>query len=360
MRKFFVKKFFSNMRIPSQSVRIPKKGEEEIPSKPVDQITYNNKYNLNPENIDDYILIGAEIFKNAYKEAMIMDSKNLQQVPEEEYFAEGTYPEEVYHPKEEPFEYKKPGKYLKHFERRIFYDQADPRYKHMFVPSYRYKVEAFNSRYTFKFGISNALNRDEHNEVISKKNSFVKGFNTTKFDINDQNLDILFNKLKELKIKYNVLDLNNPEFQKIITDEYNNPENSEIEYVREYVKIIEDFLNIIPKINHKLLPIIPMKAFFELGLNDKRLWILLEQEILNNLHHLNITEICQIFYICTISSPKYSSKHFKSMLYQVIHKEVFSMTLKLEDLFTISFAFRNSKDKALYDKIAENFKKRKQ
>jgi len=352
-KSFTIKYSTTNVRIDKETNQIINENTE-IKGKKNEHVKYNPKHEINPDDVDDYQIIGAEIFKNAFKESIERYSKGgekfLEAVSTEQQV------QDLYGPNVSPYSIQQPNKYYKNFTRRSLLDQSNPETTHLFVPSYRYKVEPFNSLHTFRWSLING-NEKEHNEVIFRRNNFVEGF-IPPFKIIDKEVEIILESLKEIKKKFN-LNFNTAEFQKIITDNYNDPHNSDIPGIKEYTLAIDNFLELIPKLNHKTLPCLLLNSFFELSLNDKRIWICLEQEILNNLHHYTITEISQIAYISTITCPKYTTLHYRQVLLDTVYKELEANSVSLEQIYTIAFGFRNTKNKVLYDKIAESFIQRK-
>lgn len=352
-KTFAIKYPFTNIRVDRETNQVVT-DLSEIKAKKPEEVKYNSNHDINPDDIDDYQIVGAEIFKNALKDSIEKFSKGgekfLQEISSEQR------EKDLYGPDVPEFSLPQPNKYYKNFTRRSLYDMSNEKYRHMFVPSYRHKIEPFNSLHTFRWSYING-NVKEHNEVIFKRNNFVQGF-IRPFKMNDKEVEIFLSRLSQIMSKYN-LEFNSVEFQKIITDNYIDPHNSSNEGIKEYTAAIDDFLQLLPKLNHKTLPPLILNSFFDLSLNDKRLWIAMEQEILNNLHHYTIAEVCQIAYISTITCPKYTTTNFRQLLLDTVFRELEGNTISLEDIYTIAFAFRNTKNKMLYDKIAECFIKRK-
>jgi hypothetical protein len=356
--KFSTKKF--SIKYPNTKIRVDRETNQivteqtEIKAKKPEQVKYNSKFEINPDDIDDYNIIGAEIFKNALKDSIEKFSKGgekfLQEISSEQR------EKDLYAPDVPELSLPQPNKYYKHFTRRSFYDMSNPKYRHLFVPSFRHKIEPFNSIHTFRWSYING-NVKEHNDVIFKRNNFVQGF-IPPFTVNDKDVENILSRLSQIKSKYN-LEFNSEEFQKIMTDIYNDPHNSSNEGVKEYTLAVDDFLELLPKLNHKTLPPFIQNSFFDLSLNDKRIWMAIEQEVLNNMHHYSMTEICQIAYISTMTCPKYTTLHFRQLLLDTVFRELEGNTISLENIYTIAFAFRNTKNKMLYDKIAECFIRRK-
>ena len=82
-------KFLTNIKrnyvqsYPKISVKVDKETQQVIPpeseiktKKPQD-VKYSSKFEINPDNLPDYEIIGAEIFKNAFKDSVFTPS-NLE------------------------------------------------------------------------------------------------------------------------------------------------------------------------------------------------------------------------------------------------------------------------------------------
>lgn len=348
-----------NQSYPKISVKVDKETQQVIPpeseikTKKPEDVKYSSKFEINPDNLPDYDIIGAEIFKNAFKDSVLQYQnvdRDLQALTKEEI------EKELYQPEVKPLAWQEPNKYYKHFTRRSFYDNAQPKFRHMFVPSWRYKVEPFNSTHVFKWGYIEG-DRKAHNETLFKRNSYVPGFSPP-FNLNHPEVEKIISQLSELQKKNN-FEYNSPEFQKIVNDPYKKPENSENEGIKIYTQIIDNFYNLIPSFPYKQIPNLLMRLFYDLSLNSKKLWISFEQEILNNLHHYTINEICQINYISSVTSPKYTSDNFRLLLAQTVIRQLEGNNMSLEELHAVALGFRYTKKRYIYDKIAENLIRRK-
>ena len=348
------------IKYPIKSFRVDPETQEiiteqtEVKGKKPEQVRYSSKHEINPNDIDDYQIIGAEIFKNAFKESINKYSNGGENFLEAVSIQQKQ--KDLYYPDVKPLSIQQPSEYYKHFTRRSLYDMSNPKFRHLYVPSFRHKIEPFNSLHTFRWSYING-NLKEHNEVIFRRNNFVQGF-IPPFKIADKDVENFIERMREIKTKYN-LEFNSAEFQKIINDNYNDPRKSSIAGIKEYTAEVDAFLENIHKLNHKTLPPLLLNWFFELSLNDKRIWFILEQEILNNLHHYTITEISQIAYVSTVTCPKYTTTHFRQVLTDTVFKELEGNSLSLDEIYTVAFGFRSTKNKNLYDKIAETFIQRK-
>jgi hypothetical protein len=96
-----------------------------------------------------------------------------------------------------------------------------------------------------------------------------------------------------------------------------------------------------------------MRMLLDFNLNNPKLIVALEQEILNNLHHLAVEDISKIFFVTKIFSPKHTSATFHKILVQNIEEKLPS--LNLNQLFVVLFGFRLHKDKGFFDKIVQIF-----
>ncbi len=346
---------------PTAKVKIDKNTGEilprdfEIKTSSPDQVKYSNKFSLNPQHLHDYDIVGAEIFKNSFKDMLESELSKSNEV-EMQALTATDIENEVYAPNVKPLAFQEPSKYYKHFTRRTFYDNANEKFRHMFVPSWRYKIEPFNSLHVFRWSLKDG-NTKSHYEEKFKRNSYVEGFYPP-FLVNSPEIEAILQKFENFKTKYN-MELNSAEFQKKVNDMYHPPENSDNEALREYAQLVKEFVNFVPQINPKSIPCLTMKLFHDINLNSKPLWIALEQEIFNNLHHYNVTDICQINYIVTLFSPKFTSDNFRLILADDIYKRLSNNTLSLDELNAIALGFRYTKKRFIFDKIVENFIRRK-
>ncbi len=369
LNKFlYFKGFFSKSKknyiqtYPTTKVRVDKntreiiKNDAEIKTKKPEDVKYSNKFEINIDNLHDYDIIGAEIFKNSFKESLKKKAGSDSIVTDFDSIAVEEMEKDIYRPAVEPLAWSEPDKYNKYFTRRTFYDQANPKFRHMFVPSWRYKIEPFNALKVFKWGYIDG-DRKSHNLTQFKRNSYVEGFSGP-FNVNNSEVDKIINELAELQLKFK-LDYNNTEFQKIVNDIYKKPENSENEGIRIYVSLIEKFLTYVPSINYKTMPNLLMKLFYELSFNSKKLWIAFEEVIMNNLHHYTIPELSRIMFIASVTSPKYNSENFRLTLTDTVLRALEGNNLSLNELHSIAIGFRYTKKRIIYNKLAENFIRRK-
>jgi hypothetical protein len=347
---------------PRLKVKVDKKtgeiipDDKEIETKSPQEMKYKNKFSLNPDHFHDYEIIGAEIFKNSYKDIFNEELLKSNEIALKSLSARDIE-NEIYTPKMNELKFHEPNKYYKHFTRRIFYDNAHPKFRHMFVPSWRYKIEPFNSIHIFRWSLKDGTEKSHYEEKF-KRNSYVEGFSPP-FILNSPEIEELIQKFKNLATKYN-FEFNKPEFQKSVNDIYNPPEKSENEGIREYAALVDQFVNMVPQIHFKIFPNLFMRLFYEINLNSKPLWITLEQEILNNLHHYNVTEISQINYIVTLFSPKFTTGNFRVIIAEEVYNRLSNNTLNLDELNSIALGFRYTKKRIIFDTIAENMIKRKQ
>jgi hypothetical protein len=340
--KYSVKNFIMHKVPPMKTVNLDQNVSKRQPT---------SKATINPADIDDYVIIGAEIFKNSLKDIahdINNAGENIDSIVKEIQHSE------TYGPKKDPFKLAEPSKYIKNYMRRPLYNQAEPDFKHMFVQSYREKPEPLNTIPLFKFSYINN-NRDDHNDIIFKKNSFVPGFSRP-FSLNYPELEATLQRFKLIHEREGI-DFNSKEFHNIINDNYNDPKQSKLEYVKEYMGVVQKVLDMVPNISFKSYPNLLMTMFFDYGVNDKRLWVAFEQEILNNLHHYDIIELSKVYYISYMSSPKYSSLNFRQLIYQKVYNELDNCSL--EELYAVCLGFRMCKEKNIYKRIAEIFIEKK-
>ena len=221
---------------------------------------------------------------------------------------------------------------------RPFLDNADLTQRHLFTQSFKDKNEMLNSLEVYKFSYLGG-SRKSHNEVIFKRISFIKDV-LPPYQINDENLDNCFRELESWISENNVEDVN--QFY---------GKNKDLD------RIVKKFVDSIPYINHSVYGNFIMRMFYDFNLNNQTIIVALEQEILNNLHHLRVEDICKIHFVAKIFSPKHTSVNFTKILVKNIEEKLNGLTLN--QLFTVLFGFRLHKDKAFFDKIVQIFIDRK-
>lgn len=311
----------------------------------------NNKFDIDPNNLDDYLIVGAEIFKNSFKDALIKQKEENSE-KQLSVIVQDLRENEKYGPVTEELINTGFTDNTKHLMQRPYYGFVSENLRQKFAPSHRFTVEPFNSIPVFKSGLS-GNSREEHNLLIFKRNEYLKEF-VRPFNINLPDLKNLLEKFRNIE---NTIQFNSFEFQKYITNFYLNENQVNDPNIKEYLETVNSIVDIIPHTNHSLYPNLLMALFYDYGINEKRIWITIEQEILNNLHHYNVKDICKIYHIAYISSPKYSTLRFRQTLHSEIFKQLNNMTV--EELNYVCLGFRMSKDKNLYKNIVEQYIKRK-
>ena len=213
---------------------------------------------------------------------------------------------------------------------RPFLDNADISQRHLFVPSWRDKNESLNALELYKFSYLGG-SRKTHNEVIFKRSAHIKDM-IPPYNLNDENLENCFIELDQWIKENNVDDINS--FY---------GKNTDLE------RICKKIVDTIPYINHSVYANLLMRMFFDFNLNNKNIIVALEQEILNNLHHLSIEDICKIHFVAKIFSPKHTTVNFTKTLVRTIDEKLGGLTLN--QIFCVLFGFRLHKDKSFFDKI---------
>ena len=359
------KKNFAFM-IPSKTIKIPdeikegkdilseselKKASKKEKKDKLKSNNYQSKFKLDPYDLDDYVIVGSEIFKNKHKEALIKLQKN--EITQKEYH-EMIDNDEVNSFSLDTFKYKE-NENSEQLYRRPFYGTADVSQIHMFTIPKDDKIEPYSSQQMFRYS---APDNDDQKlrSVINKRNNHISSF-IPPFELSNQILQDIFVELKLFKEKFN-LNLNDEEYlHKVMNDSYNEPESSVFikekkhrECIKVYVDIQNRLLEEISNINCKIIPNLVMKYVFELGFNNKLFWVLLEQEVLNNLHHFDMIELSKIFYAATFSCPKFTTDNFRTIIYNEVFNQLENCSL--DEILHILFGFRETKNKKIYDKIA--------
>lgn len=362
---FIQKKNFAFL-IPSKSIKIPdeiregeesgldsKKSNRRINREKIRMQNYESKFRLDPYDLDDYLIIGKEVFKNKYKEALIKKEKN--EITQEEFDKMIAEDESQYFDLSY-LEFKEHGN-SKQINRRPFYSSSNLEQMHMFAIPAKDKIEPYTSQgmYTYSKPENSA---EKLRELIYLRNNYISSF-LPPFELGNEKLNEIHQTLKGLKQKYN-LDLNSEEkIHNIINDEYaNNPlesafikDKKDIAYLKEYLDIQERLLEEIQtNVSFKTIPNLLMKFVFELGFNDKHFWTIVEQIVLDNLHHYSVNELCKIFYVATFACPKFTTEVSRSIIYDEVFKQLENCSA--DELMHVMFGFREIKNKKIFDKIA--------
>jgi hypothetical protein len=229
----------------------------------------------------------------------------------------------------------------------------------MFAIPGKDRIEPFNTMGLFKFSAPEN-SPEKLREVIYTRNKHIKGF-LPPFELANKKLEDIHKNFIDLKHKYN-LNLNcEKKIHSIVNDEYaKNPLESafiqenkilDTQYLKEYLEIRENFLSEIESnMNYRIIPNLLMKYVFELGFNDKHFWVIIEQIILENLHHYNLSELSKIFYCASFACPKFTTERFRSIIYEEVYNQL--ENCGVDELNHIMFGFREIKNKKIFDKIA--------
>jgi hypothetical protein len=340
-----------SMFIPQKTVKIPAEIRKEIQKDPSKMKKYDYKFHLDPNDLDDYVIIGKEVLKNTYKEALIMKEKN--QITEKE-FEEMIKNDKNMPNSMESLRFIENGNSKQRFNRPFNHKTRSDVSILYSVPE-NDKIEPYNSVDMFKYSAPDN-NTQKLREKIYLKNKHISGF-VAPFELSNQKLENISILLKGFKNKYSI-DLNSEEYiHKIINDQYNKPlesafikDKSNIQYLKEYILIREELIEELSNINIKTIPNVLMKFVYECGFNDKLFWVILEQMILDNLHHFSVKELCKIFFVATFASPKFSTDLFRKIIYDEIYNQLENM--EADDLQHVMLGFRESRNKKIFDKIA--------
>lgn len=365
--------------------------QEEIKNKFHKSSDYKNQFILDINSIDDYFVVGAEIFKNYYKEKckkgmglhaalkgfnVIEDSTIIKQnrlLKNEEY---GPIKEDLY--------YEKIGTEKDRFyESRAYINVIDnEKYRHIFVPSYKEKYTNFDAIKSLKpnyIDINNEYsNRNKFNLQLLEKISIAPGFNfKNNFELNANNNILTFDfiQLNNNKLDSYIIELkkifdmskSNFSYPDDLNFVYSNDkistcfkENNYEEYLKfitgencfKFNEIVKLLFKELDSLDTTTLSKLVLKLFFEINLNIESLWIKFEQIIINRLNHMSIEDICRIYFVSTISSPKYSSQIFRNELKKEISKNRFE-NYSLSDILNILVGFKFSKDYGFYFDICK-------
>ena len=227
---------------------------------------------------------------------------------------------------------------MKVYQERPFLDNANIDQRHLFVPSWRDKNEPLNALELYKFSYLGG-SRKSHNDIIFSRYSFIKEM-CPPFNVNDENME---NCLKELEVwssENNIQDINQL-----------YGKNHDLD------RIVKKIVDTIPYINHSIYSNLMMRMFFDFNLNNKSIMVAMEQEILNNLHHLTVEDVCKIHFVAKVLSPKHTSSSFTKLLVTNVTEKISALTL--DQIFCVLFGFRLHRDKSFFDKILNLFIEKK-
>jgi GTPase SAR1 family protein len=331
----------------------PKKSSRKENREKIRMQNYESKFRLDPYDLDDYIIIGKEVFKNKFKEALIKKEKN--EITEEEFDKMLAEDESHYYDKSYLI-YKEHGN-SKQVYRRPFNSGSNIDQMHMFAIPRNDKIEPYTALGMYNF--SKPENSAEKlRELIYLRNNYISSFSPP-FELGNGELDDIYKSFQNLKEKYN-LDLNSEEkIHKIVNDEYAETplqsafikDKRKTAYLKEYLDIQDRILEEIQtNLSFKTIPNLLLKFVYELGFNDKHFWTIIEQIVLDNLHHYNVNELSKIFYVATFACPKFTTEVFRSIIYEEVYKQL--ENCGADDLIHVMFGFREIKNKKIFDKIA--------
>ena len=247
------------MFIPEKTIKIPAEIRKEIQKDPSKMKKYDYKFQLDPNDLDDYVLIGGEVLKNTYKEALIMKEK--KEITEEE-FRDMIKNDKNVANSMESLRYIEHGNSKQIFKRPFNY-RAAPDVYHMYSIPENDKIEPYNAIDMFKYSAPEN-NPQKIKENIYKKNKHITEF-VAPFELSNQKLENISVLLKGFKDKYSI-DLNSEEnIHRIINDQYNKPlesifikDKSNVQYLKEYITVREELLEELGNVNIKTIPNILM------------------------------------------------------------------------------------------------------
>lgn len=330
---------------------------------------FTSKFEVNPNNFDDYLVVGAEVFKNLYKD-LAMEGKFFEAAEKGiTYLTDNTIikekrgiTSETYGPIREDFYYVDTASEMRKFETTRDWINAitDEKLRPIFVPSYREKSSRYNALVAFKTQFKNN-NRDEHNKDFLRKLSFAPSFNAP-FNIYNEKIENILIDLKRVveESRTNFLYPNNPDFalsgDKIsrCVDMNSFIEVSEFFSAENCLKISESIKYLkeeIENISPNLIPNLLMRFFFECNLNIRSIWMKLEEIILNSINNYSIGDISKIYFVSNIVSPKYSSQNFRNQLKAELLKNKFE-NYSFSDISDIIAGLKQSKDSILFSQIS--------
>lgn len=331
------------------SIRIPET-EEEYLAKFKKEPKMSNKGDLKREHFDDYLVVGAEVFRNlvgdmAYATHNTDFKTGISNYPLDD-FTQGfnvNIPEqskkEIFGPiKYNYYFHTQPddvdphyAKYKKFYDSTKYIDESSPELKPIFVPSYKEEREIYNP---FKVLKSELIGNDRevHNQLLLDRLSTVSSAYNTKIDVKDPEIESIFQQFRKIyedskKLfeypKKPEFMFSNVTLNRCMEDGnyYDVKENFSPENCLLFNSLCEKIFLLFEKTDPNMLGDIVLKMFFEINLNVKPLWSKLEEVVCNNIQHMSLNSLCKIYLVACITSPKFNSPNFR----KILKKEILSM-----------------------------------
>lgn len=327
---------------------------------------YNNKFKKNPkmsnkvtvnyDHIDDYYVIGAEIFRNIYKD-QILEGKTNVTINYDDYHVNGKeafkikenryLQEEVYLPIKNEFKVNVKDEIYNpnpNYNNGVSEDMS-----HMYLPSEKEPLGYINPYVGLKGELLNR-DKDQHNKDIYDKFGRVCDLFNYNFPLFNNELDSIISELKQIK-KTDEMLFSNEAISRCIkyndfteVKEYIQPDD-----VFKFKTLYEKLLNF--NVDFKYCCNLIMRLFYDVNLNIKQLAFKFEQILLENFHHLPFDDLCKIYYITSILTPKYYNRLRSEIMNEITKNKLENYSP--QQLVKILLCFRHCKLPYLYESICD-------
>lgn len=329
--------------------------EEEYKNKFKKNPKISNKVTLNTDHIDDYYVIGAEIFRNIYKDQILQGNTKLE-IGYDDYHI-GAYEamkirenrfhqEDVYFPIKNEFKINVKEKEI---NPNPYYYSVSEDMTHIYQPSEKEPLGFINPIKGLKGEFTNR-DRDQHNQEIYEKFGKVCDLFNWNFPLFNSELDSIISDLKQIKKKDDMLFSSEAISRCIKFNDFTEIKDSiSPDDVFKFKANYEKLLNI--DVDFKLCCNLISKLFYELNLNIKQLAAKYEQVLLENFHHLQFDDLCRIYYITSLVSPKYYNRLRSEIMNEITKNKLENYSS--QQIIKILLCFRHSKLPYLYESICE-------
>ena len=104
--------------------------------------------------------------------------------------------------------------------------------------------------------------------------------------------------------------------------------------------------------NHDQVIQLALHLSFDAKVNDKDLWRAIEDNILTSLHHLTLTQVCQLEWASMELKPKHTTPRLNTLL-QKKAIEAVEGSASAADIIDILQGFRQRKNKDMYQRVVK-------
>ena len=346
-------------KLPKLYTTNPPESEESFKSKFKANTNIQTGFKPNPDKIDSYYIIGTEIFKNLRKEHI--KNKEFDQ-PEFDYYVNAinnnidikelrTDKTEEFFPLKDDLEVSPIEEESKYIHPNLYFE-VEEKNKHLFGPDLENGKEYINPYLTTKKDYYMGC-RKKHNSRLFQLLSQVSTIFNRNWDqytnFNPKLLEII-NTLSQMKSNTSDFTFSNDEFTRAVeTGDFHEIKSL---FTPEEILLIKHNLTemkgLVSNISLNEISDFVMSMFFIANINFKSLWVILEEKILNGIHHLKHTDLCKLLMVSSMSSPKYFTKRLRDNLIAEMIKDK-SPSVLIETLIATRF----KQDAKLFDSLSE-------